>query len=108
VTEKNCPTCHRLREDWNGATRTLVQMRRSVVVWDYGPQMKRVDEKRRRYEEHRASAHPDDAPPEPPPPPRAARRSRRIHPLRRFGRARVAIVAAVIALILLTVFLHSV
>ena len=45
-------------------------MRRSVVVWDYGPQMKRVDEKRRRYEEHRASAHPDDAPSEPPPPPR--------------------------------------
>lgn len=108
MTEKGCPICHRLREDWNDATTTLRQMRRSVVVWDYGPQMKLVDEKRLRYEEHRASAHPDDAPPEPSAPARAARRSHRVHPLRRVGRAKVAIAAAVIGLILLTVFLHSV
>jgi hypothetical protein len=83
-------------------------MRRSAVVWDYGPQMKVVNEKRQRYEEHRAGAHPDEAPPEPAPPPRPARRSLGIRLVRRSGRARIVIAAGLIALILLAIFLHSV
>ncbi|MGO8864134.1 MAG: hypothetical protein ACLQRH_25690 [Acidimicrobiales bacterium] len=108
MTAKDCPTCHQLLQDWNGATTTLRQMRRSAVVWDYGPQMKTVEEKRLRYVEHQASAHPDEAPGEALPPPRSARRSHRTHLLRRVDRTRAAIAVAAIALILLAIFLHSV
>jgi hypothetical protein len=105
---KGCPTCHQLLQDWNGATTTLRQMRRSVVVWDYGPQERIVEGTRVRYAEHQASAHADEAPDQPLPPPRPARRSHPTHLVRRFGRARILIASAAIALILLATLLHIV
>jgi hypothetical protein len=81
-------------------------MRRSALVWDYGPQTKAVERARLLYAEHLAVAHHEAAPAEPAPAAQPDRRPRVIRTLRRVGTARIAVGCAAIVLILLAVFLH--
>jgi len=104
---EGCPTCRQLSEDWNGASRTISEMRRSAIVWDYGPQRTIVEHTRALYAAHLADAHHEDGPTEPASAARATRGSGAVGVLRRVGTAKLAVGCAVIALVVIAIFLHS-
>ena len=106
----DCPQCQRLRADWSAANATLRQLRRSALVWDYGPQTAKVAQCRAAYLAHRATAHPGAADDDEEAAALAPARTRLPgSPARRRALARnVALAMAVVALVLVLAFLHSV
>lgn len=105
---EECATCQHLLDEWKSENATLRQMRRSALVWDYGSQVRIVEQKKGAYVGHRTEAHPEQHEDEPRMPRQFIPKRRNARILRRSVLRNVGMGAAVVGLILLVVLLHTV
>ena len=101
----DCQRCRELSDEWTHAAATLRGMKRSVIVWEYSAQSRLIEDRYAAYAAHRSSAHADAPAPEGAPQP-VGRTKRR--PVPRAVRTNIAVAIAVLALLVLLLFVHIV